>query len=189
MAKKYKPKLKSKNLNLFEGGGDILSNISTFTAGGKGSSAAGQAALGQGIGILQGAGSLFSQAAGNFDTSGIGKEVQNTNDISRADVLNKSAEVDAMKSNTAGQALSGGLTGIQAGMSFGPVGAAIGGGIGALVGGISSIFGNKEKEELAKRKEEIYQGRLDAKGRQFANEDTMNQLANIAANGGEINNM
>ena len=98
----------------------------------------------------QGAMQLGSQIFGNFDTSGIGKEVQSTNDISRGDIMNSNVNVDSMKSNVAGQSLTGAMTGAKAGMSIaGPLGAGIGAGVGLIGGGLSSIFGNSAKQRKA----------------------------------------
>ena len=105
------------------------------------------------LGAAQGVMQLGSQAINNFDTSGIGKEVQNVNDISRGDIINTSVVVDSNQSNVAGQALSGAMTGASAGAAFGGVGALVGGGIGALAGGLSSKFGNDKKEDAANKAE------------------------------------
>ena len=111
-----------------------------------------QPAIGQGLAVVQGASQLGSQIFGNFDTSGIGKEVQSTNDISRGDIYNSNVNVASNKSNVAGESLKGTMTGLQAGMQFGPVGAAIGAGVGLIGGGLSSIFGNSAKQRrLTKR--------------------------------------
>jgi hypothetical protein len=113
------------------------------------SAAAGATGASSYLGAAQGAVELGAQMFNNFDTSGIGKEVQSTNDMSRADIQNQMVSVDSNKSNVAGQSLSGTLTGAKAGMGFGPAGAAIGAGIG-LVGGLaSSIFGNQAKQRKA----------------------------------------
>jgi len=102
------------------------------------------------LGAAQGAMQLGSQTFGNFDTSGIGKEVQSTNDISRGDIMNSNVNVDSMKSNVAGQSLTGAMTGAKAGMSIaGPLGAGIGAGVGLIGSGLSSIFGNRAKQRKA----------------------------------------
>ena len=101
------------------------------------------------LGAAQGAMQLGSQIFGNFDTSGVGKEVQSTNDISRGDIMNSNVNVDSNKSNVAGESLKGTMTGLQAGAQFGLMGAAIGAGVGLIGGGISSIFGNSAKQRKA----------------------------------------
>ena len=102
------------------------------------------------LGAAQGAMQLGSQIFGNFDTSGDGKEVQSTNDISRGDIMNSNVNVDSMKSNVAGQSLTGAMTGAKACMSIaGPRGAGIGAGVGLIGSGLSSIFGNRAKQRKA----------------------------------------
>jgi hypothetical protein len=63
---------------------------------------------------------LGSQAINNLDTSGIGKEVIGTGQMTRGDILNTNVNVDSNQTNVGGQALSGAVTGAQAGMAFGP---------------------------------------------------------------------
>lgn len=105
------------------------------------------------LGAAQGAIELGSQIAGNFNKDGIGKEVVGTQDMSRQDVLNTNVNVDANKSNVAGESVKGLATGLKAGMAFGPMGAAIGAGVG-LIGGLgSSLIGNAQKQRLADQKE------------------------------------
>ena len=109
-----------------------------------------QTGIEQGLEAVQGATQLGSQIFGNFDTSGVGKEVQSTNDISRGDIMNSNVNVDPMKSNVAGQSLTGAMTGAKAGLSIaGPLGAGIGAGVGLIGGGLSSIFGNSAKQRKA----------------------------------------
>ena len=110
--------------------------------------------LGAYLGAAQGVMQLGSQAIGNLDTSGIGSEVVGTNDMSRNDILNTNVNVDSKQSNVGGQALSGAITGASAGMAFGPLGAAIGGGVGLLAGGISSLVGNNNKQDAANQAEQ-----------------------------------
>lgn len=150
--KKIKPILNDGNV--FWSGGSIVDNIKVAKAGGVDAAAAGQTALGQGLGVAQGAMQLGSQAVNNFDTSGIGDEVVNTSQISRGDILNSNTSVDSNQTNAAGQGLSGALTGAQAGMAFGPGGAAIGAGIGLISGAGSAILGNNKKQRISDRAEQ-----------------------------------
>ena len=110
--------------------------------------------IGAYLGAAQGVMQLGSQAISNFDTSGIGSEVVGTQDMSRNDILNTNVNVDSKQSNVGGQALSGAMTGATAGMAFGPLGAAIGGGVGLLASGISSIIGNNNKQDAANQAEQ-----------------------------------
>ena len=131
------------NGNIFAGGAD-LNLLQNIKAGNT------QSAIGQGLEVVQGATQLGSQIFGNFDISGVGKEVQFTNDISRGDIINSNVNVDSMKSNVAGQSLTGAMTGAKAGMSIaGPLGAGIGAGVGLIGSGLSSIFGNSAKQRKA----------------------------------------
>ena len=129
--------------NIFASGAD-LNLLQNIKAGNT------QSAIGQGLEVVQGATQFGSQIFGNFDTSGVGKEVQSTNDISRGDIMNSNVNVDSMKSNVAGQSLTGAMTGAKAGMSIaGPLGAGIGAGVGLIGSGLSSIFGNRAKQRKA----------------------------------------
>jgi hypothetical protein len=110
--------------------------------------------LGAYLGAAQGAMQLGSQAINNLDTSGIGNEVVGTSEMSRNDILNTNVNVDSKQTNVGGQALSGAMTGASAGMAFGPLGAAIGGGVGLLAGGISSLVGNDKKQRVAEQAEQ-----------------------------------
>ena len=150
--KKIKPILNDGNV--FWSGGSIVDNIKVAKAGGVDAAAAGQAALGQGLGVAQGAMQLGSQIATNFDTSGIGDEVVNTSALSRGDVLNSNTNVDSNQTNAAGQGLSGMMTGLNAGKDFGIGGAAIGAGIGLIAGAGSAILGNNKKQLVADRAEQ-----------------------------------
>lgn len=137
----------AKGGNLYSGMQNGSSQMNIIDNFGKNGNA--QAGIGQGLAVVQGATQLGSQIFGNFDTSGIGKEVQSTNDISRGDIYNSNVNVASNKSNVAGESLKGTMTGLQAGMQFGPVGAAIGAGVGLIGGGLSSIFGNSAKQRKA----------------------------------------
>ena len=133
--------------NLYSGTQNVSSQMNIIDNFSKNGNV--QAGIGQGLDVVQGATQLGSQIFGNFDTSGIGKEVQSTNDISRGDVMNSNVNVDSMKSNVSGQSLTGAMTGAKAGMAFGPLGAGIGAGVGLIGGGLSSIFGNSAKQRKA----------------------------------------
>ena len=170
--------------NLYSGTQNSSNQMSIMDNFGKSGNV--QAGIGQALGSLQGVMQLGSQFGNNLSTSGIGSEVQNINDISRGDILNTNIGVDAKKSNVGGQALSGAMTGAQAGSSFGLLGAGIGAGVGALAGGISSIFGNKSKEEAAKKAEEQWLNNLSAKDRQFQEQDLKQSMANFNAFGGDL---
>ena len=122
-----------------------------------------------------------------MDTSGIGNEVVSTNDMSRSDILNTQVDVNSNKSNTLGQAASGAMTGVQAGASFGPVGAAIGAGVGLISGGLSSILGNSDKQRKADEAENLWRSNLNAKNRQFQQQDLRQSMANFNALGGNMN--
>lgn len=168
------------NGNIFAGGAD-LNLLQNIKAGNT------QSAIGQGLGVVQVATQLGSQIFGNFDTSGIGKEVQSTNDISRGDIMNSNVNVDSMKSNVAGQSLTGAMTGAKAGMSIaGPLGAGIGAGVGLIGGGLSSIFGNSAKQRKADQEARQWTNNLEAKDRQFNQQDLRSNMANFSANGGDL---
>ena len=168
------------NGNIFAGGAD-LNLLQNIKAGNT------QSAIGQGLGVAQGGMQLGSQIFGNFDTSGIGKEVQSTNDISRGDIMNSNVNVDSMKSNVAGQSLTGAMTGAKAGMSIaGPLGAGIGAGVGLIGGGLSSIFGNSAKQRKADQEAQQWTNNLEAKDRQFNQQDLRSNMANFNANGGDL---
>lgn len=170
--------------NLYSGTQNSSNQMSIMDNFGKSGNV--QAGIGQSLESIQGVMQLGSQFGSNLSTNGIGSEVQNINDISRGDILNTNIGVDAKKSNVGGQALSGAMTGAQAGSSFGLLGAGIGAGVGALAGGISSIFGNKSKEEAAKKAEEQWLNNLSAKDRQFQEQDLKQSMANFNAFGGDL---
>lgn len=129
--------------SVFADGGKTLDIFGNIKAGNS------QAAIGQGLGVVQGGMQLGTQIANNLSTSGIGNEVQGTNDINRNDILGTNTSVDSKQTNVFGAAGQGAMTGAQAGQVFGPEGALIGAGVGALAGGISSIFGNEAKQQKA----------------------------------------
>jgi hypothetical protein len=130
-------------------------DLSKITAGGvsklnaAGAVKAPVPGIGAYLGTAQGAVQLGSQVIDNLDTSGIGKEVAGTGQMTRGDILNTNVNVDSGKTNVGGQALSGAMTGASAGLALGPLGALVGGGIGALAGGISSLIGNEKKQKAA----------------------------------------
>jgi len=114
----------AKGGNLYAGTQSGSSQMNIFDNFGKNGNV--QVGIGQALGATQGAMQLGSQTANNLDTSGIGNEVVGVNDISRNDILNSNTSVDSKTNSVVGSALQGGLSGAQAGSSFGPLGTAIG---------------------------------------------------------------
>ena len=155
-------------------------------AGAAGASTASGPGVGAYIGAATGAFDIFNSSKENLSTKNIGKEVENTADISRDDIMSTNVEVDPQKTNVAGQALSGLAKGAQAGSAFGPIGMAIGAGVGYWSQGLSSLFGNKAKERAAQKAEEQWHQNIEAKDRQFNSQDTRTSMANFAANGGNL---
>ena len=155
-------------------------------AGATGASTASSPGVGAYIGAATGAFDIFNSSKENLSTKNIGKEVENTADISRDDIMSTNVEVDPQKTNVAGQALSGLAKGAQAGSAFGPIGMAIGAGVGYWSQGLSSLFGNKAKKRAAQKAEEQWHQNIEAKDRQFNFQDTRTSMANFAANGGNL---
>jgi hypothetical protein len=68
------------------------------------------------LGALPGAMGLMNSTIKDFDTSGIGKEVTGTNDMTRNDILNTNVNVDAQQKGfgaIAGDAASAAMAGMQ----------------------------------------------------------------------------
>ena len=154
-------------------------------SGNKAKSTTGQFGVMQGLQVAQGAMQLGSQIGSNFDTSGIKAQQSNINDIGRNDLSN-STNVDSMQNNVAGQSLTGAMTGAKAGQAFGQIGTAVGAGIGLIGGGLSSIFGNKSKEEEAERVRLQNINNIQTKDRQFQMQDLKSDMANYNAMGGGL---
>lgn len=120
------------------------------------SSAAGQFAAGNvgaglsgALGAIPGVMGLMNSTIKNFDTSGVGKEVVGTNDMTRNDILNTNVNVDAQQKGAgaiAGDAASAAMAGMQV---AGPWGALAG-----LVPIATGIFGNEAKQKKAEQAEQ-----------------------------------
>ena len=187
MKNNKKPRYKSP-VNKYDTGGTILDNINAAKAGGAGSAAAGQAALGQGLGVATGALGLITSGIGHLKT-----DVYKTADFSNAgslDSLQSQAGAyipeKARTENAGGAAVSGALQGAQAGMAFGPWGAAVGGVVGGATGLITTLFGNKKKKKAANTAEEKSILNMGQAAQNIGQMNALNEQSQYFAKGGDL---
>lgn len=103
-------------------------------------------------GVAQGVLGLGADIANNLKTGTY--KAQEFNAGSLDSLQNQASSYIPQKVNTTsvgGSALQGTVKGAQAGMTFGPWGAAVGGAVGAIGSGLSALFGNKKRERAAIR--------------------------------------
>lgn len=169
----------AKGGNLYELGGlptDFKSSAAgQFASGNIGAGLSG--ALGAAPGIM----GLANSTIKDFDTSGIGKEVIGTQDMTRNDILNTNVNVDSQQKGfgaIAGDAASAAMAGMQV---AGPWGALAG-----LVPIATGIFGNEAKQNKAEQAERQWTNNLQAKNRQFNQQDLRQSMANFSAMGGDL---
>jgi len=170
----------AKGGNLYKLGGlptDFKSSAAgQFAAGNVGAGLSG--ALGAAPGIM----GLANSTIKDFDTSGIGKEVVGTQDMTRSDILNTNVNVDTQQKGfgaIAGDAASAAMAGMQV---AGPWGALAG-----LVPIATGIFGNEAKQNKAEQAERQWTNNLQAKNRQFNQQDLRQSMENFNAFGGDLN--
>ena len=111
---------------------------------GAGAASGGLGAAAGAIGAVPGVMNLLNTSISDFDTSGIGKEVVGTSQMSRGDILNTNVNVDSNQKGAGAigsDALSAAMTGMQV---AGPWGALAG-----LVPIATGIFGNEKKRKAA----------------------------------------
>lgn len=135
-----------------------LRNSNEFAGGGNLYEEGGMNFMNLGTSAIQGGMQLGSLVNKNLDTSGIGSEVVGTNDMSRNDILNTNVSVDKKQTSVGGGFAEGAMAGM---VGLDPALLAATGGLSALIpvatgltGGITSIFGNKSKENAAVRAEQ-----------------------------------
>ena len=104
----------AKGGNLYPLGG-LPTDFNSSAAGQLASGSIGAGAAGA-IGALPGVMGLMNSTINDFDTSGIGKEVVGTNDMSRNDILSTNVNVDSKQKGVgaiAGDAASAAMAGMQ----------------------------------------------------------------------------
>lgn len=138
-------------------------------------------------GILGGVSSLTGSAISNLQVPDTQNQliIANNNEALMAQ-MGAYKPVEIAKNNVRGSALSGVASGASAGMAFGPWGAAVGGLIGGLSGGISSALGNNKKKALENTLKTQQIGNFQAVADNIQGANTMQQMANYSANGGEL---
>ena len=106
---------------IFASGGNLYSTVglpTDFKSSAAGQFAAGNvgAGLSGALGATPGIMGLVNSTVEDFDTSGIGKEVVSTQDMTRNDILNTNVNVDAQQKGfgaIAGDAASAAMAGMQ----------------------------------------------------------------------------
>lgn len=139
------------------------------------------------VSAASGAVGLINSGLTNLSTSGIGKEVKSTRDISRDDVLRGVGSVDSNQQNVLGAIAKDAVAGAEVGSSISPGwGTLIGGVAGALQGGITSSIGNANREAKAQEAKAQWERNINAKKSQYEFEDTLNTMNNLRADGGNL---
>lgn len=135
----------AKSTGAFDGNSAVSASTSGLSASGA-------------MGIASGAINIGSDVFGNMKVPKVNNVAINANsndDIASA--FDAYKPVSIAKNNVMGSALKDGMAGASAGAALGPIGIGVGAGIGLLAGGISSIFGNKARDnrEQALRQQQL----------------------------------